>query len=231
MTTVTAPPPAALPEPARTRVLPVTIGGMLAVAGSFLALGGGAVLAVSGTDSTLDSGRHALATPGAALVSDVADIEHTRDVESVLGKTTLKASATAEGGKRIFVGVGPKAAVDRYLAGAPVDTVTDLRVDPFKLDRTRRAGDATPKPPARQSFWVAKSSGSTTAALNWKVRDGSYRLVVMNADGSRRVASDGRLELRLPHLSTIALITMLAGIGLAGGGIAVLVRNVGRPRA
>ena len=43
-------------------------------------------------------------------------------------------------GKPVFVGVGPAEAVDRYLAGASVETVTDVEVRPFELTTTVREG-------------------------------------------------------------------------------------------
>jgi hypothetical protein len=122
----------------------------------------------------------------------------------------------------VFIGVGPKAQVDRYLAGASIDEVNDFEVDPWSLDKTRREGTTKPKPPTTQSFWVAKSSGSS-AAIDWKVRDGSYRVVVMNADGSRGVATQSQFEVEVPHLSTIALAMLIVGLVTVGGGIAMMV--------
>jgi hypothetical protein len=48
----------------------------------------------------------------------------------------------------VFVGVGRKADVDRYLAGTEIDRVTDFDTDPFMLDKTDVAGTTKPKPPA-----------------------------------------------------------------------------------
>jgi hypothetical protein len=124
--------------------------------------------------------------------------------------------------RNVFVGVGPKAQVDRYLAGASIDTVHDFSVEPWNLDKTAREGTAKPRPPATQSFWVAKSAGST-AALDWKVRDGNWRVVVMNADGSRGVATMSEFGVKIPHLATIALIALIAGLVTLAGGIALIV--------
>src|SRR3954462_4134929 len=197
-------------------------GGVLATVGAVLALGGGGVLAIGGSDGEFSSGHRDVSTRTSALVSEVASINDTADVSEVLGHPRVKIAADSMNGDRsVFVGVGPKAAVDRYLAGAQIDRVTDFEVDPWSLDKTRVEGTTKPKPPATQSFWVAKSSGSS-ASIDWKVRDGNYRVVVMNADGSRGVQTESRIALQVPPLATAAIVALIAGILLGGGGIAML---------
>ena len=198
-------------------------GGILATFGSVLALGGGGILAIGGSDGKFSSGHRDVSTPTSALVSEVAKINGTAEVADVLGHPKVKIAAdSVRGDKNVFVGVGPKAQVDRYLAGASIDKVNDFEVDPWSLDKTRREGTTKPKPPSTQSFWVAKSSGSS-AAIDWKVRDGNYRVVVMNADGSRGVATQSQFEVEVPHLSTIALVMLIVGLVTVGGGIAMMV--------
>ena len=232
MSTVAAPLPAPPPKSTNARIVPVTIGGLLALFGVLVALGSGIVLAIAGSDSTIDSGDHTITTATSALVSPTARIEDIGHAPGGLAHPSVKVSASSQpGGPPVFVGIGPKAAVDRYLAGSSVDYVKDLEVDPFQLKRDLHTGSATPKPPAGQSFWVASSSARENASIDWKIRDGNYRLVVMNADGSKRVATDARFELEVPNLSTIALVSLLVGLGVAGGGIFLLVRNISGPSA
>ena len=225
MSTV-APQPIATPaSPSSGRTAPMIIGGSLALLGTVFALGGGGVLAVAGTDGTLESGRQPVATATAALVSPVAHITGTHGVEQALGNSTVKVSAATQSGKDVFVGVGPTAEVNRYLAGASIDEVNDFEVDPFTIDRTTRGGSATPAPPARQSFWVATSTGGKDATTSWKVRDGNYRMVVMNADGSRGVATQSNFSVKVPHLPTAGIVALLIGLGLIGGGSVLIVRG------
>ena len=225
---VPAPPPAPT-APSASRTGAVIGGSILATVGAVMALGGGAVLAVTGTDDTFQTGHHDVSTPTTALVSDVAKIEGTNEVADAIGRPRVKISSDAvPGGKPVFVGVAHKADVDRYLAGAEIDKVTDVHSD-LELDKERRPGSVKAKPPTTQSFWVARSSGST-ASIDWKVRDGNYRVVVMNADGTKGVATETKAGLEIPHLSTISLITLLIGLGAAGGGIALATRG-GRKKA
>ena len=221
---------AAPPPPRRkTRALPVTIGAFLATVGSVVAIAGGGVLAVAGSDGTIGSGgQHEISTKTSALVTSTAKIDSTRDVASALGQPKVGITATAkDGGKDVFVGIARTADVDRYLAGAAIDRVTDFGVAPYHLDKHREgSGTATPKAPASQDFWVAKSVGQR-ADVKWKVHDGSYRAVVMNVDGKPGVKADSHYEVGVPYLSTAGLAAMLAGIIAIGAGIVLIVSGVG----
>jgi hypothetical protein len=226
--TPTPPPPVQVPIEHRkkSRALPITVGAALATFGSVLAIAGGGVLAVAGNDGTVGSGNHDVSTPTAAIVSDTADVDGVSDLSSAFGDPKFGISASAkDGGPAKFVGIGPAADVDRYLADVEVDRVPDIEVAPFKLEKHRREGHRTPAAPTAQTFWVAQDSG-THADLDWKVRDGDYKVVVMNADGSRGVESVGHFEAGAPYLSSVALSALLAGLMALGAGGVVLARTL-----
>jgi hypothetical protein len=121
------------------------------------------------------------------------------------------------------VGIGPADAVDRYLDGAAIEVVTDFEVAPFQMDTSPRAGSATIAAPGAQDFWVARAeTRSGTAQLSWTVRDGDYRMVFMNADGSPVVNVDGRFGIVVPAARPLSLATLVIGLVLlAGGGLAL----------
>jgi hypothetical protein len=125
----------------------------------------------------------------------------------------------------VFVGIGPADQVDRYLKGAPIDRVDDLEVEPLSLETTERSGNRAPKPPVSQDFWVAKATGPGEAAIDWKVRDGDYKLVVMNADGSRGVEADAKFGVDVPFLPALALGVLIAGGIALVAGLAVVARR------
>jgi Tol biopolymer transport system component len=127
-------------------------------------------------------------------------------------------AAPAGAGHLLFLGIGPASAVDRYLSGVSHDVATDVSVTPFHLTLARHGGTATPPPPGSQSFWVAQASG-TNPTLTWTVKDGSYRVVVMNTDAAAPVAFAAELDLTIPHLFAI-------GIGLLIGGIVLIVMAI-----
>ena len=211
------------------RLLP---GGALAVIGSLLALGGGGLLAAFGTDGSLASGPHLLSTPTSAIVSPVASIKHTSGVASVIGQPTLRLSASpVQGTAGVFVGVGRAADVDRYLAGVATEQVTDLNVDPYSITGIRHGGRLNAPPPSAQRFWVAQASSTRTAAeINWKIRDGQYRVVVMNANGRGGFASTSAVGITIPNIAIYAIAGLVLGLLMAGGGTALLIRATGQPR-
>lgn len=218
-----APTQAPLPSPGRTRPL-TWIGGAAALAGLLIALAGGTLLAVFGTDGTLTSGRHAVRTDTAALVSESAHIDGVTGAVDFTGDLTVHIR-TDPG---VFVGVARSADVERYLGAAEYDEVTDVEGDPFRLPSRRRAGTATAaSPPGAQDFWVDRGA----SALHWKLRDGDYRLVMMNEDGSRGVRTQGRFGVEVPVLPGLGWGVLGAGLLLLIGGAATAIASgTGRRR-
>ena len=212
------------------RVVVIVIAALLLVGGGVAAIGGGLLMTLFGSDNTLTSGVHRVSTPTSALVTALDDIKDTNGFGATVDKPTLRISIPSSD-RPAFIGIGRAADVDRYLAGAAFDKVTDLEVDPFKLKTVRQNGTVQPTPPAEQTFWVARGSGPN-ASLNWKISDGTYRLVVMNADATAGVGANGRFGLTIPHLFAIGVGILAAGIVAALIGVALLVIGVRmRPRS
>ena len=131
------------------------------------------------------------------------------------GKVRLDVS----GNKRLFVGIAPKATVDAYLARVEHTEATKLDLDPFKVTYVNHPGTVDPGPPASEPFWAAAVSG-TSRPLAWKLRSGTWSIVVMNADGSRPVAATIGVGVKVPALLWAAIGLILFGAGLlAAGGL------------
>jgi hypothetical protein len=113
-----------------------------------------------------------------------------------------------------FIGVGPAAAVDAYLAG--VQREVTARFDGTPSHIHAYPGGAPTSPPTAQSFWAARAVGPGTRTLTWTPRDGEWRVVVMNPNGSAGVFTELTVGARFPHLLWVA-------IGLIVGGAALLV--------
>jgi hypothetical protein len=203
------------------RVVLIVIGVILLVGGALTAVAGGALMAAFGSNSTLTSGPHRVSTPTSALVAAMDDIKDTNGVATTVGRPRLRVSLTGAG-RDVFIGVGPAAAVDSYLSGAAIDKVTDLDVDPFRLTTARQNGTAQPAPPGAQTFWTARDSGPSVS-IDWKVSDGSYRLVLMNVDAAPDAAADGRFALEIPHVFPIGIGLLAAGCVVALIGVLLLV--------
>lgn len=205
-----------------TRFLP---GATLAVLGTLAILGSGGVLAAFGTDGKLSSGPHLVSTPAAALVSSVTNIKNTSGVARIAGQPTVRISASpVQGTAGAFVGIGRAADVDRYLAGVRIETVSTLSSDPYSISGVSHGSQGDAQPPAAQHFWVAQATSTRDAAINWKIRDGQYRVVIMSANGHSGFATTSAVAVTLPHIARYALVALLLGLLMAGGGTALLIR-------
>jgi Domain of unknown function (DUF4389) len=145
-------------------------------------------------------------------------------VGDLLGTVRLR----AESSRPIFIGIAPADAADRYLAGVAHAEAGSL--DARSSDFRERPGGAPLAPPGEESFWAASASGAGTQTLGWNPRPGSWRVVVMNSDGTRDVAADLSVGASAPDLLTIGLAAL--GIGLlllllSGGGLYVVARRAG----
>jgi hypothetical protein len=133
----------------------------------------------------------------------------------------------ADGSRRLFLGIGPKADVERYLRGVEHDVVTDVELDPFRVTYDDVPGNGEPAPPRAQAFWVATSEGEER--LEWKVAEGDWAAVVMNADGSRGVSADVSVGAKTDLLLWAGLIVLGFGVLFGAAGVALIVFGARRP--
>ena len=213
-----------------SRRISVVLGSCLLALGVLVSLSGTALLLAFGSPDGLRTGPEHVATSSRALVTRTAQIEGAGDADRFLGQTRIDVRATpGSGDKGVFVGIGPAADVDRYLAGAGIEVVKDFETTPFRLTVEPRPGSAAIPAPASQSFWIAR--GDASSQLSWTVRDGDYRLVLMNADASPGVALDADFGIAMPAGRLLAVWVLVVGLALLAGGIVVLVLGLRRPAA
>jgi hypothetical protein len=146
------------------------------------------------------------------------------------GQVRLRVTPRAD--KQVFVGIARTQDVDSYLRGTAHATVADLDYSPFSVDYRTHAGGAPRTPPSTQDFWAASAQGGDTQTVAWDVEQGSWSIVVMNADGSRGVDAGISAGVNVPFLATFGWVALGTGalILLAAGGLFVVgVRNP-RPR-
>ena len=118
----------------------------------------------------------------------------------------------------VFVGIASAHAATSYLARVAHAQASNLGAE--RADFRTQPGGAPSTAPSARHFWVASTAGAGVRTLTWKVRNGSWRVVVMNANGSPDVASDLSIGASFPHLLTLA-------IALLGGGILILLASGG----
>ena len=136
---------------------------------------------------------------------------------------TVRVRASQPDGEPIFIGIASEQAVDRYLTQVAHDEVSDVHSGPFTYDSVRRGGSVTPGVPANASFWAATATGPGTQALTWKPDVGRWALVVMNADGSRRVAADVNVGAKTGVVLPIGIgLLGLGFLGLLGSAVLLL---------
>ncbi len=221
--------PFAAPTRDRTGPILTTITG--SVVGFFallLMLGGIALFAIDDerTDGYFTSATHTYSSPTRALTTQSLDVD-TDAPDWLLSTDTFGHvridPRSSDAAKPVFVGIAPTRAVEGYLDQVQRDEITDLDLDPFTLERSRRAGEGRPALPAAQTFWSASSVDGRP--LDWKVRSGEWSVVMMNADGSPGVSVDATLGADAPFIRDLAWWLTIPGAGL--GLIALILVAVG----
>lgn len=139
---------------------------------------------------------------------------------------TVRVSATVAEGTPLFVGVAQTADVDRYLQGVSHEQVTD-----FGVDRTSPVAGGAPRgAPGGETFWAASTAGTGTQTLEWELAEGTWSIVLMNADASPGVAADVELGARLGFLATAAILVAILALLIGAASVAMLVFGLAGPR-
>jgi hypothetical protein len=210
------------------RVILIILGGIGVLFGVAVLAGGGFLLWADRTqreDGYLTTPTERFATSTYALTRTRLEVD-TDGAGSVLndswfGKVRIRGESP--GAKTLFMGIGPEAAVAKYLGTVAHANVEDIEFDPFRVTYLPVTGGAPQGPPTDQRFWAASASGVGTQTLTWKVRDGDWSVVLMNADGSRGVGADIDLGAKLSFLLWVALGLLIGGVLVVGGSTALIV--------
>ena len=217
------------------RIVLVVLGAIGVLFGLAVMAAGGFVLWADRTqrdDGYLTTPTERFATPTYALTRSRLEVD-TEGAKWVLngnwfGKIRIRGESAGE--KTLFIGIGPQADVARYLGPVAHATVQDVNFDPFRVTYLPVTGSAPQGPPTDQHFWAASASGVGTQTVTWKVRDGDWSVVLMNADASRGVAADVDLGAKLSFLLWVGIGLLLGGALAVGGSTALVVLAVRRPR-
>ena len=207
------------------RIVLSVLAAVLMVIGGLTAIGGATIMLLFRSDGRVESGLQRIGTPTVALVSKTGNVTGISAAPGWMQRPTMEITLTdPPGAAATFVGVGPAAAVDAYLADVAHDVVTDVEVTPFVLQTARQAGTRTPAPPAEQTFWVAKGTqNGTTTNLAWQAQDGEYRVVIMNASSAAGVDTNARFGVAVPGLGNVGVLVLIIGLILLAIGVVLLV--------
>jgi hypothetical protein len=177
-------------------------------------------------DGFVMSPTESFSTASYAIASESVDVNIEGPdwaAEDILGTIRIR----SESERPVFVGIARDATVDRYLGGVAHAVVTDIGREPEYEDRP---GGALPAPPGNQAFWVASARGAGEQTLEWDPEDGSWSVVVANADGSRGVASDLSIGAELDALLWVGIGLLVAGGLLALAAAAAITAGINRGR-
>ncbi len=217
------------------RVVLIVLGSIGVLFGLAVMAGGGFLLWADRTqreDGYLTTPTERFETPTYALTRTRLEVDTNGPGwvlnESWFGKVRIRGESTDA--KTLFIGVGPAAEVARYLGDVAHANVQDLDFDPFRATYLSVSGGAPQAPPTDQSFWAASASGVGEQTLTWKVRDGDWSVVLMNADGSRGVVADVDLGAKLSFLLWVAIGLLIGGVLVTGGSAALVVFAARTPR-
>jgi hypothetical protein len=215
------------------RIAALIFGIIIALIAFALVVGGGALTWAHATQRDaqgfLTSPEYRLETPRHALASGAVDISVRPADWWPSDLLDVRFAVERADSQMVFVGIGSSADVAAYLSGVSYDEVTHLgrRTD---VDYRPHEGGAPSGPPADQGFWVASAQGTGTQTVTWDVAQGSWTVVVMNADGGPGVAVDLEAGVRVAWLFPIALGLLIVGVVLGALAAALLVWAVGKER-
>lgn len=210
------------------------------VIGTLLALFALALLGAAGTalwaDRTQRDGGyvtsdvHAFSTTGSALATESTELGSAGIgwlySPGLLDEVRIRVTPTSSG-PPLFVGIGRSTDVERYLAGVGHTVITE-----FWGDKTETvAGGAPRSAPGTQSFWAASDTGRGTRTVVWEPKNGSWTVVVMNADAGPGIDVGADLGARMPAVLWIALGVLAAGGVFLAGGVLLITGAIRGSRA
>ena len=192
------------------RILLVVVGSLAVLAAAGVVVAGIAGVVIDRTQRD-DAGfvmspADGLRTASFALVSDPARVEGAGP-DWFLGQVRIRSESV----RPVFVGIGPRNDVDRYLDGVARSVVTGGVGVPGQERYRDRAGGAPATVPAEQGFWVESVVGSGEQVLDWPIENGEWRVVAMNADGTAGVSLDVSVGAELEPLLWLAIAAIAVG--------------------
>jgi hypothetical protein len=213
------------------RIIAVVVGVLILLPALALFVGG-SVLTVAyvierDDDGYFDVTLDRLNSATAAITTDDVDLRADpgppdQILDFIDFSVRLRATDVGDRSSGVFIGIGPAADVEGYLADVARDEIR--KVDSDRDVRYRSIpGTDSPQPPTEQAFWVASASGLGTQELIWEVEEGEWTAVLMNADGSPGILADVTAAVRSGALLAIALTMVAVGAVLLVIAVVIIV--------
>src|SRR4051794_33417604 len=212
--------------PSGGQLVSIIFGGVVATVATLVLVGGAALTWLDnqkGGDGFFQTAAQPFRTDSYAMVTDDLKLSDGNAKVFTDQWVKLRFRVTPTEDKAVFVGVGPTSEVDAYLANSAHAVFSDFETQPFRATFTNQPGDERPDPPTSQRFWTESSTGRGTQSLTWTLEDGSWTVVVMNADGSPGVLTRISAGAAAPELSGLARDANVFGIVMLIVGVACIV--------
>ena len=208
----------------------------LIILGSVVALMALALVAVGGTALWADQAKrdsagyftgsaHRIANGSYAVTHDGLDVHNLPDWANDGKLARVRIAATSDTGRPLFIGIARERDANAYLANVAHANLNDFEVSDSKQEYDFVSGRATPARPASLGIWAASATGSGPTALKWKVREGSWSVVLMNADASKGVTADVKLAVNVSYLGWLSAGLLAVGGILAAAAAFVIVQG------
>ncbi|MCU0267615.1 MAG: DUF4389 domain-containing protein [Acidimicrobiales bacterium] len=214
------------------RIVLTVVGCVLLLPALGLLAGGGALVWGYGTqrddDGFFTSDTEQFETTRYALTSEEIDLgtrRGGRDAD-LGGLATVRLEVEGQDEEPVFVGIGPRRDVERYLTGVSRAEVADVSVDPFRVRYRYVDGGAPASPPGEQDFWALRAEGAGRQTFEWDLERGDWTVVVMNADGSAGVGVAASAGVKLDWLLPLAIGLLVTGVVVLVLATALLVIGV-----
>ena len=212
------------------RIVLLVVGSIAALLAFAVLVGGCAIVAVDRTqrddDGFLMSPTEDFSTSTYAIVSESADVD-LDDAEWVVKSFLGTVRIRSESERPVFVGIAPETDATAYLDGVEHVVVTDFDEEPRY---SRRTGGAPGNTPGEETFWVASTAGAGEQTLDWEPENGDWRVIVMNADGTRGVSAELRIGAELDSVIWFGIGLIVAGGLLAAGAALAITAGIRRGR-
>jgi hypothetical protein len=207
------------------------LGSIVGLIGLALLAGGGGVLWADQTqrDSAgfFTQSAHRIASDSYAVTHEGVSVHNLPKALDHGKLVRISIDARGDTGRPLFVGVARERDVDAYLANVSHSKLRDYGVATSDQEFDSVTGTERPARPDSQHIWVASTTGSVP--LRWRLTEGDWAVVLMNADGSKGVAADVKLGANIGYLGRISAGLLGLGAVLLGVAVLLIVRG-GRRR-
>lgn len=205
------------------RVFLVILGLIFIVVGLGSAATGGVIIALFGTNGSMNTDLGQVEGNGYALVMNEFAINTPGDPQTAHNFAKFSVTADSVDGEPMFIGIGASTDVNKYFEGVPRDVVSDLS------DRSARIvpipGTKAPAPPGQQTFWLAKSEG-TSPTVQLQQSSDNLTMVIMRATPGQPVSTRVILGVQADSLFPISIGFIVFGALLLILGIWALIRGI-----